>query len=97
MPSFYICTYTASPVVRTPAEQAQQRIETGLQPKTYIAYTDMFKLFLAFVVSYIHVDNMDTIVLYFEFLAQKNFKACSLRNNVSVFKHFNSLPCSTGL
>ena len=30
---------------------------------------------------------MDTIVLYLEFLAQKNFKACSFRNNVAVLKH----------
>ena len=35
--------------------------------------------------------SIDTIVLYLEFLAQKNFKACSLRNNVSVLKHFFAL------
>ena len=34
---------------------------------------------------------MDTIVLYLEFLAQKNFKACSLRNNVAALKHFFAL------
>ena len=35
--------------------------------------------------------SMDTIVLYLEFLAQKNFKACPLRNNVAVLKHFFAL------
>ena len=31
---------------------------------------------------------MATIILDLKFLAQKNFKACSLRNNVSVLRHF---------
>ena len=80
-------------MVRTLADQAQRRIEAALRPRTSSAYTATFKLFLAFVV-YMGLSppySMDTIVLYLEFLAQKNFKACSLRNNVAVLKHFFAL------
>ena len=31
---------------------------------------------------------MDTIVLYLEYLAQNSLKSCSLRNHISVLKHF---------
>ena len=80
-------------MVRILAGQAHKRIEAGLRPRTSAAYTATFKLFLAFVI-YMGLTppySIDTIVLYLEFLAQKNFKACSLRNNVSVLKHFFAL------
>ena len=32
--------------------------------------------------------SMDTITLYLEYLAQNKLKSCSLRNHVSVLKHF---------
>ena len=75
------------------ADQAHKRIEAGLRPRTSRAYTATFKLFLAFVV-YMGLSppySMNSIVLYLEFLAQKNFKASSLRNSISVIKHFFAL------
>ena len=83
----------ASTVVGTLADQAHKRIEAGLRPRTSKAYTATFKIFLAFVM-YMGLSpsyNMNSIVLYLEFLAQKNFKACSLRNSISVLKHFFAL------
>ena len=72
------------------ASQADARITAGLRPRTSSAYLATFKLFLAFV---IFMDlqlpaTMDTIVLYLEYLAQNSLKSCSLRNHISVLKHF---------
>ena len=53
----------------------------------------MFKLFLAFVI-YCELpspSHMDTVVLYLEYLAQNNLKACSLCNHIAVLKHFFAL------
>ena len=88
--SSYIFGNTASTVIRSLADQTHRRIESGLPARTCTAYTVTFKLFLVFLV-YIRLSplyTMDTIVLFLEFLAQKNLNTFSLRNNVSVLKHF---------
>ena len=82
-----------SPVVRTLASQVTKRITNGLRPSTLASYTATFKLFLAFVIycGLSSICHMDTVVLYLEYLAQNNLKACSLRNHIAVLKHFFAL------
>ena len=81
------------PLLRTLASQATKRIAEGLRPRTLASYTATFKLFLAFVIycGLPSPSHMDTIVLYLEYLAQNNLKACSLRNHIAVLKHFFAL------
>ena len=89
----YICIYIVSTVVRTIVDQAQQRIDAGLQPRTSTENTATFKLFLTFVM-YMGLSppySMDKIVIYLDFFAQKNFKACSHSNSFSELKHFFAL------
>ena len=86
-------TISELPLLRTLASQATKRIAEGLRPCTLASYTATFKLFLAFVIycGLPSPSHMDTIVLYLEYLAQNNLKACSLRNHIAVLKHFFAL------
>ena len=70
-----------------------QRIAGGLQPKTLASYVASFKLFLSVMV-YMGLNqaaSLQTVVIYFKYLAQNNIRASSMRNHLSVLKHYFGL------
>ena len=70
-----------------------KHIAAGLRPRTATFYLMTFKLFLAFMV-YMNITvpyAPRTIIVYLEYVAQNNFKIASLRNHVSVLKHYFGL------
>ena len=72
---------------------ADQRVAGGLRPKTLASYAASFKLFLSVMV-YMGLNqpaSLQTVVIYFEYLAQNNIRACSMRNHLSVLKHYFGL------
>ena len=72
---------------------ADQRIAGGLRPRTLASYVASFKLFLSMMV-YLGLNQpakLQTVVIYFELLAQNNIRACSMRNHLSVLKHYFGL------
>ena len=69
---------------------ADQHITGGLQPMTLASYAAPFKLFLS-VMGLHHPAKLQTVVIYFEYLAQNNRHACSMRNHLSVLKHYFGL------
>ena len=76
-----------------PSISGYQKDSRGIATTYLASYTATFKLFLAFVIycGLPSPSHMDTIVLYLEYLAQNNLKACSLRNHIAVLKHFFAL------
>ena len=75
------------------ADQANERMAAGLRPRTATAYLMTFKLFLAFMV-YMNIaipHAPRTVIVYLEYIAQNNLKIASLRNHVSVLKHYFGL------
>ena len=71
-------------------DQADKRIAAGLRPRTATAYLMTFKLFLAFMV-YMNIAIPHTPRTVIVYLAQNNIKIASLRNHVSVLKHYFGL------
>ena len=72
---------------------ADQHIAGGLRPKTLASYMASFKLFLSVMV-YMGLNqpaSLQTVVIYFEYLAQNNIRASSMRNHLSVLKHYFGL------
>ena len=72
---------------------ADQCIAGGLRPRTLASYVASFKLFLSMIV-YMGLNQaakLQTVVIYFEFLAQNNIRAYSMRNYLSVLKHYFGL------
>ena len=72
---------------------ADQHIAGGLRPRTLASYAASFKLFLSvmFYMGLHQPANLQTMVIYFEYLAQNNIRACSMRNHLSVLKHYFGL------
>ena len=82
-----------SPLMEQLADQADKRIAAGLRPRTTTSYLMTIKLFLAFMV-YINITVPHTprmIIVYLEYIAKNNLKIASLRNYVSVLKHYFGL------
>ena len=72
---------------------ADQRIAKGLRPRTFQAYKTAFRLYVAFMVFMgLHTPyDLKNVVIFLEFLAQKDLRAPSLRNYLSVLKHYFGL------
>ena len=82
-----------SPLMEQLADQADKRIAAGLRPRTATSNLMTFKLFLAFTV-YMNITvpyAPRTVIVYLEYIAQNNLKIASLRNHVSVLKHYFGL------
>ena len=80
-----------SPLMEQLVSQADKGIAAG--PRTATSYLKTFNLFLSFVVymEIITPHTPRTIIVYLEFIAQNNFKIASLRNHLSVLKHYCGL------
>ena len=72
---------------------ADQWIAGGPRHRTLASYAASFKLFLSVTVYMgLHQPaNLQAVVLYFEYLAQNNTHACSMRSQLSVLKHYFGL------
>ena len=71
-------------------EQADMRIIRALRPRTSASYMAAFRQFVAFViVTGLNIPYSEVVViLYLEYLVQQGLKCCSIRNHVSVLKHY---------
>ena len=69
---------------------ADQCIAGGLRPRTLAFYAGSFKLFWDGLHGLTSASQF-TVVIYFEYLAQNNIHACSMRNHLSVLKHYFAL------
>ena len=78
------------PTINTLRIQANNRIATALRPRTSATYTMAFKQFMAFVVymNLIQPFTEGVILSYLEYLSQNGLRSCSLRNHLSMLKHF---------
>ena len=82
--------FADKPLIKTLRHQATNRIAAALRPRTSASYTMAFKQFLAFIV-YMNLTKPFTegvILSYLEYLSQNGLKNCSLRNHLSILKHF---------
>ena len=78
------------PLINTLCHQTTNRIAAALRPRTSASYIMAFKQFLAFVV-FMNLKKPFTegvILSYFEYLSQNGLRSCSLRNHLSILKHF---------
>ena len=66
------------------------RVATAFRPRTLQAYTNKFRLYLAFVVCVNPgpVDSFSAVSLFVEYLAQQGLRAQTLNNYMTVLKHF---------
>ena len=70
--------------------QANYRMQRAFRPRTTAAYLASFRQFVAFLV----IAGLSTpyheavIVVYIEYLIQQGLKGCSIRNSLSVLRHY---------
>ena len=69
--------------------KAYKRINNALRPRTASAYSEKFKLYIAFT-SWCHIPlvKVDSILAFLELLAQSGSRSHTLASYVSVLKHF---------
>ena len=74
-------------------QQAFARIQAALRPRTASAYSAGFRQFLAFTVKMCldQPHEEAVLLLYLEYLAQQGLKSNSIRNQVSILKHYFAL------
>ena len=65
-------------------------MQHAFRPRTTAAYLATFRQFVAFlVIAGLNIPYHEAvIVVYIEYLIQQGFKSCSIRNNLSVLKHY---------
>ena len=80
----------APPLVTQLAMDFQHRVNSGFRPRTLSAYKAKFRLYLAFLVhlDVTPVDSVTAVSLFTEYMAQQGLRAQSLRNYLSVLKHY---------
>ena len=68
-------------------------MQSALRPRTATAYSTGFRQFLAFTVKMgLDQPHQETVILlYLEYLAQQGLKSNSIRNQVSILKHYFAL------
>ena len=89
--SALLCNYfVEKPLLADLQHQAFRQIQVPFRPRTSAAYTTGFLQFLAFTVK-MDLDppyEETVVILYLEYLAQRGLKSNSIRNQVSILKHF---------
>ena len=89
--SALLCNYFVErPLLADLQHQVFRRFQAAFRPRPSAAYTVGFRQFLAFTVKM----DLDppygeiVVILYLEYLAQRGLKTNSIRNQVSILKHF---------
>ena len=69
--------------------QTHQRTDTALRPRTSAAYLSKFKLYLTFINCYqLQLEDIDTTLVFLEFLAPNGSSSSSLTNYISAIRRF---------
>ena len=82
--------FVGNPVLHWLITRVSERAASGLRPRTFIAYTRGFQLFIAFMV-YTSLQKPfedATVAAFFEYLICNNLSGPSLHNYVSILYHF---------
>ena len=71
-------------------KQADDRIRSAFRPRTCASYLAAFRQFVVFlVITGLNIPYQEPVILvYLEYLIQQGLKSCSIRNHVSVLKHY---------
>ena len=74
-------------------KQVDDRMRAALRPRTSCSYLAAFRQFVAFlVITGLNIPYHESvIVIYLEYLVQQGLRCCSVRNHISVLKHYFAL------